>query len=238
VYDKYKKLNTFEYVLNSEILFICLPTDYSEEIKSYDMTEINNTLSLLSKNNFNGIILLKSTLLPNYCSSINNLYTNLNIIQNPEFLSAITAVDDFAKQTHIILGHTIQSINCISSVYNFYNKLFPSALISICTSEEAAVTKLACNCFYSTKIQYFTEIYLLCRHLNIPYDNIKRLMLQMGWIDPHHTSVPGHDNKISFGGACFPKDINALTQYMIVSNIPNEVLQSVINERNKIRNGI
>ena len=63
-------------------------------------------------------------------------------------------------------------------------------------------------------------------------------MLQMGWIDPHHTSVPGHDNKISFGGACFPKDINALTQYMIVSNIPNEVLQSVINERNKIRNGI
>ena len=235
VYDKYKNINTFEELLPCNVLFICLPTNYDEEFKSYDMTEINTTLSLLSDNNFHGIILLKSTVLPKYCSGINNLYSNLNIIHNPEFLSASTAVEDFSTQKHIILGHTRQSIPYINTVDILYKKLFPNSMISICTSEESALTKLACNSFYSTKIQYFTEIYLLCKNINVSYDNVKRLMLQNGWIDSHHTDVPGHDKQISFGGACFPKDINALTQYMIASNIPSDVLQAVINERNKMR---
>ena len=130
VYDKYKNLNNlnnlnkFECLLDVDFLFICLPTNYNEELKSYDMTEINNTLSLLSENNFGGIILIKSTVIPNYCSEMNNLYSNLNIIHNPEFLSASTAVADFSEQKHIILGHTKQSISYINMIFNFYKNLF------------------------------------------------------------------------------------------------------------------
>ena len=183
VYDKYKQINSFEYVLDSKLLFICLPTSYNEEFKSYDMTEINNTLSQLSLNNYSGLILLKSTVLPAYCSGINNLYSNLTIIHNPEFLSASTAIADFSTQKHIILGHTKQSISCVSVAELFYKNLFPSAVISICTSAEAALTKLACNSFYATKIQYFTEIYLLCERMNVSFDTFKNLMLQNGWIN-------------------------------------------------------
>uniref|UniRef100_A0A6C0HGB4 UDP-glucose/GDP-mannose dehydrogenase dimerisation domain-containing protein n=1 Tax=viral metagenome TaxID=1070528 RepID=A0A6C0HGB4_9ZZZZ len=235
VYDKYKNLNKFEWLLNSDILFICLPTNYDEKIKTYDMTEIDSTLNELSKQNFTGIILMKSTVLPTYCSDKNKVYPNLNIIHNPEFLSASTAVVDFSNQTHIILGHTTQSISYINTVQHFYKKLFPLADISVCTSEESAIAKLACNSFYATKIHYFTEVYLLCDKMNIPYNTIKELMLKNGWIDSHHTNVPGHDNRISFGGACFPKDINAFAQYMIANEIPSDVLQAVIKERNRVR---
>jgi nucleotide sugar dehydrogenase len=238
VYDKFKKINSFNTLLDSEILFICLPTNYDENYKTYDMTEINITLSLLSEQNYKGIILIKSTVIPSYCSYSNDLYPNLSIIHNPEFLSAITAVDDFANQKHIIIGYTKQSKKHIYNIYNFYNFLFPLARLSICTSEEAGLTKLACNSFYATKIQYFTEIYLLCEKMNISYDNIKSLMLQNNWINPHHTNVPGHDNHISFGGACLPKDINALTQFMISNNSPCEVMKAVITERNKIRTSL
>lgn len=235
VYDKYKGLNSFECLLKSDILFICLPTIYDPDLKSYDMSEINSTLLKLSSHNFNGLVLIKSTVLPTYCSDSNNTYPNLNIIHNPEFLSASTALVDFSSQTHIIIGHTKQSISYIGTVQHFYKKLFPLAEISICSSEESALTKLACNSFYATKIQYFTEVYLLCEKMKIPYNTVKELMLKNGWIDPHHTSVPGHDNLISFGGACFPKDINAFTQYMIANKIPSDVLQAVITERNSIR---
>ena len=166
---------------------------------------------------------------------MNNLYPNLNIIHNPEFLSANTALEDFSNQNHIILGHTKQSIEYINTIIHFYKNLFPQSEISICTSVESALTKLACNSFYATKIQYFTELYLLCEHMNVSYSNVKNLMLKNGWINPQHTSIPGHDGQISFGGACFPKDINAFTQYMIACELPSEVLQSVINERNKMR---
>jgi|694.fasta_scaffold86738_4 UDP-glucose 6-dehydrogenase len=235
VYDKYKYLNSFECLLDSDILFICLPTIYDEELKTYTMTEIDTTLKLLSEHNFSGILLIKSTILPDYCSTSNNLYSNLNIIHNPEFLSASTALADFSTQTHIILGHTQQSIAYINTITHFYKTQFPNAEISICTSEESALTKLACNSFYSTKIQYFTELYLLCEHMKVPYSNVKHLMLKNGWINPQHTSIPGHDGQLSFGGACFPKDIKAFTHFMMASEIPSEVLQSVIKERDKMR---
>jgi UDP-glucose 6-dehydrogenase len=60
-------------------------------------------------------------------------------------------------------------------------------------------------------------------------------MLDNGWINPMHTTVPGHDNNISFGGACFPKDISALNEYFKKLEMPNDVINSVIIERNNMR---
>ena len=37
-YDLYKNIGSFEDIIDSDILFICLPTSYNEELQSYDMT--------------------------------------------------------------------------------------------------------------------------------------------------------------------------------------------------------
>lgn len=50
-----------------------------------------------------------------------------------------------------------------------------------------------------------------------------------------HKMVPGPDGKLSYGGACFPKDINVLLNLMKLNNIPLQVLESTINERNLIK---
>ena len=50
-----------------------------------------------------------------------------------------------------------------------------------------------------------------------------------------HTTVPGPDGKLSYGGYCFPKDTNALLQFMKNKNTPHKVLNSVVEERNEIR---
>ena len=61
-------------------------------------------------------------------------------------------------------------------------------------------------------------------------------MLNNDWINKMHTNVPGTDGQLSYGGYCFPKDTNALYNYMDKNNIPNGVLGAVIKERNKMRN--
>ena len=33
-----------------------------------------------------------------------------------------------------------------------------------------------------------------------------------GYINDTHTQVPGPDGKFGYGGKCFPKDVNALTE--------------------------
>ena len=47
--------------------------------------------------------------------------------------------------------------------------------------------------------------------------------------------VPGHDGRLGFGGACLPKDINALVKYAESNNIELNLIKSVIKTNNKIR---
>jgi len=95
--------------------------------------------------------------------------------------------------------------------------------------------KLFVNCFYATKVQFFTEMYLLCENMNISYDNVISLMLKNGWINPMHTNIPGPDGQISYGGLCFPKDTLALLSFMKLQNTPCEILNATVQERTKMR---
>ena len=223
--------------LNTDIIFLCLPTVYNEKLAEYDKKPIIDTCYLLNKNNYNGCIVIKSTVEPETTNNLYNMFPNLEFIHNPEFLTARTAFDDFHNQTHIVLG---KSLNCTKSnldnLTNFYKSLYPKAEISICTSLESESMKAFLNCFYSVKVQFFTELYLICEKNGSDYNIIKDMMLKNNWINPMHTTIPGPDGKISYGGLCFPKDTNALNKYMISKNSPNKVLESTINERNEMRN--
>jgi len=266
-YDKYKtdtdNYHTNFYVLdikqlyNCDIIFLCLPTEYDADKKEYNKTEIMNVLYEFSQLNYKGILLLKSTVEPKTTYNLSLLYPQLNIIHNPEFLTARTATHDFINQKHIVLGiHDLEPhvhktafendfmetsvsdgshSSKITYIKTFFETYFKGATISICSSDESESMKLFCNSFYATKIQYFKEVKLLCDKMNIEYNNVVNLMLNNGWINPMHTTIPGPDGQLSFGGKCLPKDINALGALCNSLNIPNEVIQSVIRENNVMR---
>ena len=166
IYDKYKHVNDLSTILAADIVFVCLPTPFSYALNTYAMDELNGFILALNEAAYRGIILIKSTVLPSYCQTLNTLYPALFIIHNPEFLSARTAQVDFAHQAHIVLGFTLQSTMKTAEVKAFYNEYFPTAQLSITTSECSAIMKLGCNSFYAVKIQFFTELYYLCTFLN------------------------------------------------------------------------
>lgn len=246
-YDKFKNYDSFEKVLQSDLLFICVPTVYDKSKMEYDLVPLEENLELLAKNKYSNPILIKSTILPLTTNNMVKKY-NLFLIHNPEFLSANTAAYDFANQKHIVLGFDNNSdnlnlnLNCngnsydINIVINFYKSFFPNSTISLCKSSESESMKIFCNSFYSVKIQFFNELYLLCSKIGIDYNIVKNLMLNNGWINPMHTNVPGTDGKLSYGGLCFPKDTNALLQMMIKEQVPCSVLNATIEERNVMRN--
>ena len=232
-YDKYKNIGTLDDCLNSDIIFLCLPTQYNDMNKTYDLQPIHDTCTLLTTLKYNGIIVLKSTLLPNTTNSLSTLYTTLKIIHNPEFLTAKTAYEDFHNQSHVVLGKSFNSDSLI--VEQFYKTYYPYAKISLCTSTESESMKLFCNSFYSVKVQFFNELFLLCKKIECDYDVVKNLMLNNKWINPMHTDVPGPDGKLSYGGYCFPKDTNALLQCMKTNDTHSAILEASINERNTMR---
>jgi UDPglucose 6-dehydrogenase len=237
-YDKYKNngIGIIENGLKSDIIFMALPTHYDEESGCYDKSSIFACCEYLALNNYLGLIVIKSTIEP---ETINNLalkYTSLSFVHNPEFLTARTAYEDFHTQSHIIIG---KATNCDESKSNllksFYSKYYPNAEISMCTALESESMKIFCNTFYSIKVQFFTELYMLTKLNNSNYNNIVSMMLKNKWINPMHVQVPGPDGLISYGGLCFPKDTNALNKYMEKFDSPNEILKACINERNQMR---
>lgn len=235
IYDKYKNIGDIESILKTNIVFLVLPTPYDNDNKSYNLNPIIETMDFLFKMNYGGLIVIKSTMEPGTTEQLYNKY-GLDIIHNPEFLTARTAKHDFNNQTHIVLG-TLKMCNQdkLNSLIEFYNKHYPQAEISICQSTESESMKLFLNNFYAVKVQFFTELYLLCQKMDIEYNTVKELMLKNGWINPQHTTIPGPDGQTSYGGMCFPKDTNVLLQFMKKHNTPHSVLESTVDERNLLR---
>lgn len=236
-YDKYKSCdNTLEDILRADIIFLCLPTPYDSTINEYDKTAISETLEFLNDKNYSGAVVCKSTVEPGTCKELAEEYHNLNIIHNPEFLTARTAREDYHNQKHIVLGKTK---NCDNDIYvkvvDFYSVNYPWAHITKCKSIESESAKLFANSFYAVKVQFFTELYLLCEKTGCNYDTAKQILIRNNWVNPMHTTVPGPDGEISYGGLCFPKDTNALNEYMKQNKSPNSILESCIEERNRMR---
>lgn len=234
-YDKYKNIGTFTETLKSDIIFLCLPTLFNTETGEYDKSALDQICNDLHGAHFEGSVIIKSTVEPGTAERLAQKY-ELHILHNPEFLTARTAREDFHNQRHIVLGTTSMcTAEDLDHVMKFYTQHYPKAEISTCVSWESEAMKIFANSFYAMKVQIFTEFYLLCQKENTDYDTVVKLMLKNGWINPMHTQVPGPDGKISYGGACFPKDTQALLHHMQKLDTPHAVLEACVGECKKMR---
>jgi len=235
-YDKYKNggIGNPGDMLDCDIVFLCLPTPYVSELKEYDKTSLHDVCSFLSTSNYDGVVVLKSTVEPGVSAGVADKY-GLTVVHNPEFLTAKTAKQDFENQTHVVIGGVSKDAPEVLLVSEFYKRHWPEAEQSLCVREESEMMKLGVNCFYATKIQFFNELYALSQKVGAEYPRVMEMMLKNGWIAPHHTAVPGTDGQMSYGGMCFPKDTNALCQAMKKQGSPCKVLEAVIEERNEMR---
>jgi len=236
-FDKYKDggIGSIESCLKTDILFLSLPTPFDSKDKKYNKDALNEVLGIIN-DDYKGIVVIKSTVEPETSDRIADEHPGLQILHNPEFLSSRTAYQDFHNQKHIVIGRTRRcEIKNQKRLKDFYAMHYPDAEITLCSANESECMKIFCNSYYAVKIQFFNELYLLSKSIGCDYNRIKDMMLKNGWINPMHTDVPGPDGKLSYGGACFPKDTNALLEYMKMKNTPSNVIESAIDERNKMR---
>ena len=236
VYDKYKQIGSLIQLLGCDIIFVCLPTPHTGEGEQpYDVSEIVSTLKQLSRVGFVGSIVLKSTLAPGTTDALQALFPTLQLFHNPEFLSSKTAQKDFHNQKHIVIGCTSSGYDRLAPLQRLYTMLYPTAEISICSAQESETMKLFCNSFYASKILLFNQFHEICHRQQCDFSTVVRLMLKNKWIHPMHTQVPGHDGQFGFGGACFPKDVQALAAHMKVLDIDNTLVQTILSKNQEYR---
>ena len=89
-YDKYKKSDSLEEVINSsEFIFVCLPTPYSISKRGIDLDIMDENIENISRlsGGTDKIIIMKSSVLPGTTRDYAVKYKDCNFCFNPEFLT-------------------------------------------------------------------------------------------------------------------------------------------------------
>jgi len=236
-YDKYlsdqstvKDLN--ELTLSSNIIFICVPTPMKKNGECFTgiVEEVVKDINISADNK--KTVIIKSTVPPGTTEKLNEIYKNISLIFNPEFLTEANFLDDFKNQKYIILGGNKKDLDLVE---NLYSIIFPEIKINRTTSINAEIVKYFLNTYLATKVSFANEMKILCDHVNADYNQIVNLVIQDNRIGKSHLLVPGPDGKLGFGGSCFPKDINALLTFSKSLNIEMSVIESAIKANLKVR---
>lgn len=233
VLDPFKKdLNDGMRILESDIAFVCVPTPTEDRVQN--LQALHNVLGLLSAEDYKGLVVLKSTILPGTTDIMHEKYKNLRFAHNPEFLKERTAFKDTLKQKVCLIS--AYSKPDLMELYNFWKEFDPRLETRVSMNpKETELAKYFHNCFLATKVTVANEFAEICNRLKIDYTTVMRMTQKAGGLGEGHLDVPGHHG-VGFSGACFPKDTKALHWFCCLLGVRVEVLSATI-EGNLRRRG-
>ena len=232
-YDKYQHLDKFEDLLNCEFIFIMVPTPFDCSTNSVDLSAVDESLETLNKLNFQGIVIIKSTIPPGTCSSYSKIY-EFEIIFNPEFLrESTTPNEDFENQDTVVIGTS--SKTAYRKVRGMFKKvLVPDAKYFHTSPKDAEMIKTAQNTMLASRVALANMIFDACQENGVDYNKVREIAFDKFQIlGPHMVQVPGPDGKRGFGGKCLPKDIRAFSKIS-----KSKLLDEIIKYNDSLRNDL
>ncbi len=216
-----------------DIIFICVPTPMNDD-GTQDLSILESVTDTIAKSKISSLVVLKSTVLPDCVTSVEKKIKSF--IYNPEFLRESSADDDFINAKLILIGGKKRLALSLSEFYKNHTK---------CTAEEhqftdlisASFVKYAINTFLATKVTFFNQLNNIFTKSgsNNSWEEFIKILSTDSRIGLSHMKVPGQDGKRGFGGACFPKDVNALYKFSEDLDEPFTILKHIIKINNDIR---
>jgi len=198
-----------------EAFIICVPTPEGKNGVCDDSTVVQ----VINQLDTDKPILLKSTVTPDLLESYPN-----NVTYNPEFLRALHAKEDFAKQEVFVLGGDNEEH------IQFWENLFSHLNTNVIhvNRTTASMIKYVHNAWLATKVAFFHEVFANGPK-DMNYSQLTSTLAQIDSIGKTHMIVPNNANTLGYDGHCFPKDTKALTNYM-----DHTILEQVITTNKRL----
>ena len=224
------KLNTsVEDVLDTEIIFICVPTPSSEN-GACDITIVESVIEELCRENYDGVICIKSTVPPGTTGDFRNQFSSDKICFVPEFLRERCAISDFVDNHNLcVIG--CESIEHFDLIKSCHGNL-PAKFVHL-TTEEAEFSKYFSNCYNATLITFANAFYAACKSIGVNYSSIKQAIVNLDHISDSYLDC--NENFRGFGGACLPKDTKAMDYFCKSRNLDVELFKAILEENEKYK---
>jgi len=217
-YDPAKGLT--DNIANCEIVFLCVPT--KADMKFEDIKE---AVGYVNKKNKDGIICIRSTILPGMTEEFAKGYDR-EFVFLPEFLRERSALEDSIKPDKIVVG--TERAETFKIFETLFAPIIDKKKILMMKPVEAELIKVALNSLYTVKVVFANELYDICKAFGADYYQLHKAFKLDKYINPMHLD-PLFDNYRGAGGKCLPKDL----KFLIKAAKGKGILPKVIIEADK-----
>ena len=224
------KLNTrIQDVLDSEIVFLCVPTPAAESGEC-DTSIVETVIGDLNNLSYKGIIAIRSTSVPGFTQSMIDKFKDLTICFVPEFLRERCAKDDFINN-HKLLAIGTHDIWVYRKLVQAHGDL-PQHTEHL-TPNEAEVLKYFNNVYASLRVTFANVMYEICEKLDCDYTTIKNAYIKTGKATDMYLDVSS--GLRGYGGMCLPKDTKALASLIKRLGLDLNLIESIDKDNNKFK---
>lgn len=217
----------------SDVYYIIVDTPSTQHKTAYDHKNLNLVLSEINARKVaNKHIIIGCTVFPGYIRTTGKTLIrdciNTTLSYNPEFIAQGNIIYDFQHPDIVLIGEgSKEAGEIIEGLYR--NVCLNEPCICRMSPDSAEITKLALNCFITTKIAYANMIGDIADQT--PGADKFDILEAIGG-DKRISSRclrPGY----GFGGPCFPRDNRALGSYAHTVGI-NPLIPQATDSLNKL----
>lgn len=212
-YDPKFKNSKIEDILNTDIVFIAVPTIPNDN-NECDLTILNKVLDDLERIDYKGVICIKSTIIPGTTQQMIKKYSNDKICICPEFLRERFAYEDFMENNKICIVGTVNNdvFELVKKIHSDICKEF-----KLVTPTEAELTKYMQNVYNTYRILFANAFYEICKYNNVEYNSVLETLLIRQEMDSKYMRC--NENLRGPSGPCLVKDSLAFNEYVKKINL-------------------
>ena len=202
-------------IRESDVIFTLVQTPSLED-GSYDVSavwkvveDIKQEMSSIA--NYPKSFVVGCTTNPGDCDKFKDaLPESVDVYYNPEFIAQGSIVDDLRHADMVLLGGEGQHSGALEMIYYQIQNGFKVANVNTMSAKAAELTKIAVNCYLTTKITYANQVGQVMIRDGME-DEVKIVLKAIGGDSRIGTKYLNYG--FGFGGPCFPRDNRAFAAY-------------------------
>ena len=204
--------NNKEVIEECDLIYTLVSTPSLED-GSYDVSAVWNVVEDLKDITKKKYFVVGCTTNPGDCDAFQKyLPRNVHVMYNPEFIAQGSIISDLKQADMVLLGvESTMEDHVVDDIRTLYRKIQTTrAIVCVMTPKSAEITKIAVNCFLTTKISYANMLGDVLHKSGCGDETIAVLR------------AIGTDSRIGnkyltyglgYGGPCLPRDNRAFAHF-------------------------